>query len=190
MPPTTLPFKVKRRLSQRNGNTWVATRLASLGYPGYAYLKRATAPNNPAEVLLRALAMNPLEQRLTEAMPWFLLRFSGFDQERLVKAARELNVQNRLGFVVSLAKAVAKSNPGYADRVPELARLESALEPYRLAREDDLGQTIRSQRLRAWVRKNRSEAAVHWNVLTDLSSEHLAYGNWASGRAAGSPARP
>ena len=115
------------------------------------------------------------EPRLAEAMPWLLLSFSAFDREALVRAARELNVQNRLGFLVALARAVAERSPEHAHRLPELRQLESELEPYRLAREDDLGQGLGSERLRQWVRRHRTDAATHWNLLTDFSVEHVPY---------------
>ena len=37
--------------------SWLAARLAGLGYPGFAYLRRSRAPSNPAEILLSALAV-------------------------------------------------------------------------------------------------------------------------------------
>ena len=175
MPPTTWPLNLSRVTVRRNPAEWIVDRLASLGYPGYAYRGRSESLTNPAEVLLRALATEPLDPRVAEAMPWLLLRFRGFERERLVRAARDLNVQNRLGFVVALARAVAENNPEYAGRASELDELESALEPYRLAREDDLGQRFRSGRLRAWVRENRWAGAAHWNLLTDLAPRHLPY---------------
>jgi hypothetical protein len=52
----------------------LATELASLGYPGFAYLK-SRGKKNPAEVLLSALSSNHLEARLVEALPWILLKY-------------------------------------------------------------------------------------------------------------------
>lgn len=175
LPPTALPIEVGERSTRRDRPEWVVTRLASLGYPGFAYLGRTRTPTNPAEILLRTLKAPRLEPRPVEAMPWLLLSFSGFDRSPLVRTGRTLNLQNRLGFVVALARTVAMRNPTYAHRLPELDRLDADLEPYRLAREDDLGQVFRSARLREWVRQHRSEAAAHWNLLTDLSPEHLPY---------------
>jgi transcriptional regulator with XRE-family HTH domain len=175
MPPTALPFEVDERASRRDRPEWIVKCLASLGYPGFAYLDRTRHSTNPAEVLLRALRAPRLEPRLVESLPWLLLGFTGFDRSPLVRTARALNLQNRLGFVVALARAVARRNPDYAHRLPELDRLAADLEPYRLACVDDLGQGFRSARLREWVRRNRSEAAVHWNLLTDLTPEHLPH---------------
>jgi hypothetical protein len=171
LPLDTFKPAVRRRV------TWAADRLASLGYPHFAYRRQSGKLSNPSEVLLLTLAMEPADPRLTEAMPWLLLNFDGFNQEQLVTAARELNIQNRLGFIVSIAKTVAESSPALSHRVQELMALESALEPYRLAREDDFGQSFRSERLRSWIMRSRSKAAAHWNLVSDLSPEHLPYVN-------------
>jgi hypothetical protein len=85
------------------------------------------------------------------------------------------DIQNRLGFVAALARRVAESNKRFERRVPELRLLEDALEPSRLAREEAFGQGHASERLRGWLRTERSEAARHWNLLTDLKVEHLPY---------------
>ena len=173
LPPTALPFEPGRR----RRDDWPVTSLATLGYPGFEYLGARHTPANPAEVLLQTLATERVDPRLAEAMPWLLLRFSDFDRDRTVTLARDRNIQNRLGFVVALAKTLAERDPAYAGRLPELNEFLSALEPVRLAREDDLGQRLKSERLRKWIKQNRSEAARHWNLLTDLKAEHLSYAN-------------
>lgn len=149
--------------------------LARPGYPGFAYRRRPRQPPNPAALLLGALAVDDLEARLVEALPWLLLRFEGFDHEVLAAGAKAKDLQNRLGLTVALARGVAERNPAYSDRSDELRRLERALEPSRLAREVTLGPSAKSERMRAWVRDNRSNAAKRWNVLTDLKLEHLPY---------------
>jgi hypothetical protein len=104
-----------------------------------------------------------------------LLRFDGFDAQRLAAAARMLNVTNRLGFLVALAREAAREDTRYAPRRRELAALEAALEPHRLVREETMGRQPRSGRLRAWMRTHRSQAAAHWNVMNDLGAEHLSF---------------
>ena len=177
LPPTARPLTVSKRSLARFDVDRTVKSLATLGYPGFAYLGTSDALANPAEVLLKTLAAQRVETRVVEAMPWLLLRFTDFDQKKTLEFAHLNSLQNRLGFVVSLAKNVAEHKPEYAHRLSELDRLLSLLEPLRLAREDDLGQPFRSAQLRDWVKQNRSEAAVHWNVLTDLGTEHLAYAN-------------
>ena len=175
LPPTARPLRVGKRGLVPLRADRAARSLATLGYPGFAYLGRSRVLPNPAEVLLRTLAADRVDARLAEAMPWLLLRFGDFDRERTVTLAHRHSLQNRLGFVVALAKELAESDPELAGRLPELDALLVALEPLRLAKEDDLGHAASSERLRQWVKEHRSEAAAHWNVLTDLAAGHLAY---------------
>jgi len=175
LPATDLPLRLTppRRSSSQD---WARRKLGELGYPGFRYLDRRRRPSvNPAEVLLRVLASDRCDPRLMEAMPWLLLHFSNLDRDGLVSQARQLNVQNRLGFVVALAREVARRTPEYSGRLDELDLLDQALEPFRLARHDDLGQDFKTERFRNHVRENRSAVAAHWNVLTTLAPQHLAY---------------
>jgi len=121
--------------------------------------------------------MGDLDSRLVEALPWLLLRFEGFSVETLVGMAKARDLQNRLGFAVTLALEVAARNPLYAHREPELRHLQTVLDPSRLVNEVTFGRGETSNRMRAWVKENRSDAANHWNVLTDLKAEHLPYAN-------------
>jgi transcriptional regulator with XRE-family HTH domain len=175
LPPTALPVMPTQVPRGRPTNDWFVSQLARLDYPGYAYRSRPGVVRHPAEVLLAALACNELEPRLVEALPWLLLHFEGFDLDRLVADAKAQDLQNRLGFTVTLARQVAERSPAFGGRLPELLRLETALEPSRLAREEPFGQGRPNARLRAWLKRARSEAARHWNLLTDLKSEHLSY---------------
>jgi hypothetical protein len=122
-----------------------------------------------------ALSVDDLDPRLAEALPWLLLRFEGFNSEELVARAKSMDLQNRLGFTVSLARRVAERNALFQDRWDGLQRLEQTLERSRLAREDTYGRKETSERMRAWLRENRSPEAEHWNLLTDLKAEHLPY---------------
>lgn len=140
-------------------------------------------------LLLGALARTDLDARLTEALPWLLLEFHGLDRQELVKTAKAKDLQNRLGFTVALAREVAASNSRYQYRSEDLKELEGALEPSRLAREEPFGSHEMSPRLRAWVLANRSEAAKHWNVLTDLKAEYLPYASKDPGTLAQLPTR-
>ena len=167
-----LPGSVKDETATEPWGEHAVTRL---GYPGFAYRGKPGPKRNPTEVLLKALARDDLDPRLVEALPWLLLRFEGFDFEALVVPARARDLQNRLGFTVTLAREVAERDPRWRRRVSELRYLEEALEPSRLAREDTFGRPVRSERMHAWLRRHRSKAAEHWNLLTDLKIEHLPY---------------
>jgi hypothetical protein len=151
-----------------------AQDLASLGYPGYAYLQPHAARKNPSEVLLTGLAQNNLESRLVEALPWLLLRYWEMDFTWLVTEAKKLDLQNRLGFVTNLARRV--SDVGRNDaRTRVLAGLETTLDRSRLVREDDFLRPARNNVEREWLMQNRPEEARHWNLVTDLRPEHLGY---------------
>ncbi len=175
LPPTMLPATTPSKSRCRPSNAWFEAQLARLSYPGYAYRKRPGSVHHPAEVLLAALAHDDLEPRLTEALPWLLLQHEGFDAQRLVAGAKARDLQNRLGFVVALARQVAERKRGYEPRISAMRQLEELLEPSRLAREETFGQGRASERMRAWLRKERTNAARHWNLLTDLKVEHLPY---------------
>jgi hypothetical protein len=133
------------------------------------------AKRNPGEVLLTALAQNNLESRLVEALPWLLLRYWEMDFAWVVEHAKKLDLQNRLGFVTSLARKVSEANPQNEPRTRALAELESTLNRSRLAREDDFLRPARNHVERQWLMQNRPEDARHWNLVTDLRPEHLGY---------------
>ena len=147
--------------------------LAKLGYPGFSYLRVRTPKKHPSEVLLTALAQKSLDARVAEALPWVALKYVQADSW-LVDNARKFSLQNRLGFVVSLAKRVAEMRHEGA-RSTELSQLENLLDDSRLAKEDAFYRPPRTEGEREWLRKNRTEDAVHWNLLTDMRPEHLQY---------------
>jgi len=184
LPATALPIADAADVEARVTDRWVAQALSRLGYPGLAYLRKAGAKKNPGELLLRALALDELEPRLVEALPWLLLRFDGLDTETMTVWAKTRDLQNRLGFTVSLACQVAERNPYYRMRLDELHQFEELLERSRLAREDTCGRKEPSKGMRKWLRANRSREARHWNLLTDLKVEHLPYANYNPGTMA------
>jgi hypothetical protein len=120
-----------------------------------------------------ALAQKSLDARVAEALPWVALKYVQADSW-IVENARKFNLQNRLGFVVSLAKRVAEMRHEAA-RSTELSQLENLLDDSRLAKEDNFYRAPRTEGEREWLRKNRTEDAVHWNLLTDMRPEHLQY---------------
>jgi hypothetical protein len=148
--------------------------LAKLDYSGFAYVRTRVRTKNPGEVLPTALAQENLEGRVAEALPWLLLRYWHMDLTWLVVEAKKLDLQNRLGFVVNLARQVSQRGVE-AERTKALASLESLLESSRLAREDYFYRAPRNDRERHWLFENRPEAARHWNLLSNLRPEHLQY---------------
>jgi transcriptional regulator with XRE-family HTH domain len=157
--------------------TWdsasLAMGLASLGYPGFR--RRAGVPlHNPATVLLAAVAASDVEVRVLEALPWLAVRYHDLDWKWLIREAKVRDVQNRLGFVVTLARQVAekRGDIGAAGRLHEV---EETLDRARLVREDTLCQESLSDAERRWLRKTRPTEASHWNLLTDLKARELPY---------------
>ena len=187
LPPTCLPLSGPRTLDPAAIDRELEQGLARLEYPGLVYRRRAGARRNPVELLLMGLSAEDLDPRLAEALPWLLLQFEGFNSQVLVARAKSMDLQNRVGFTVALARRVAESNPVYRSREGELRDLEEALERSRLAREDTYGRGVMSERMREWMRKNRSPEAEHWNLLTDLKAEHLPYARTYPGTLAELP---
>ncbi|HUU13064.1 MAG TPA: hypothetical protein VM182_05065 [Terriglobia bacterium] len=125
---------------------------------------------------MAALAQSDLEARVVEALPWLLLRYRDMDAEWLVSQAKLRDLQNRLGFVVTLARQVAEREEGRdTGGVQALAQLEAALERSRLARSDTLCKASLTPREEQWLKENRPAGAERWNLLTDWRAEALPY---------------
>ena len=114
-------------------------------------------------------------ERTRTALPWPLLRYGVGDPEWLVREAKVRDLQNRLGFVVSLARRLAERRPD-APRGTALRDLEATLDRSRLAREDTLCRASMPEVERAWLREHRPDDARHWNLLTDWTADLLRYG--------------
>ncbi|HWO34343.1 MAG TPA: helix-turn-helix transcriptional regulator [Candidatus Acidoferrum sp.] len=147
--------------------------LVRLEYPGFAYLNTHTTRKNPYEVLLAALGQTSLDGRVAEALPWVAMKY-GRPDAWLVETARKFNLQNKLGFVVRLARLVAESQSNDA-RSKELGKLEETLEESRLAKEGFFYRPPRTEREREWLSKNRTADAAHWNLLADMRLDQLSY---------------
>ena len=65
---------------------------------------------------------------------------------------------------------------GKHETVSLLREQEAVLERSRLVREETLCHDSLTQSERRWLQSNRSDEAKHWNLLTDLSPEHLSHG--------------
>lgn len=170
LPATALPLG---STSAPLGDDAAATALATLGYPGFAYLRRRPALN-PAELLLRTLKTADLNARVVEALAWVALTYADLDWEWLVRHAKLDDLQNRLGFLVTLARRLAEKREN-AEAAGRLARAEQALEYSRLQREDAFRPSMTDAE-RRWLREHRSPEARRWNVLTNLDSGWLARG--------------
>ena len=175
LPPTSLPPTEDRWTPGRVDAQGLAEELAGLGYPGFAYLRKKHSTKNPAEVLLDALAQDRLEARLFEALPWLLLNYWTMDTKWLVEQAKLHDLQNRLGFVVTLARRATRRTTHSVARQNVLESLELSLKRSLLAREESLGSTSLSETERSWLREHRSKEAKQWNLLTNWRPEALRY---------------
>ena len=180
--PRHLALKLVRLLRLRASNLPVGAQaplpreqavrvLGALGYPGFAHLTQKGSLN-PAELLLRTLRGGTIEARVVEALPWVLAKFSDLDWPWLVRHVKQHDLQNRLGFVVMLARQLAER---WNDRstATTLRRWEQALEPSRLQKEEEFAGEALTDAERRWLRANRSPEAAHWNVLSTVNADSL-----------------
>jgi len=172
--PARLPMKNAGWSVQVEETNTLASDLAALRYPGLSHLE-SVRKKNPAEVLLSALSVKNLDARLTEALPWILVRYADLDWEWLFCAAKVNDLQNKLGFLISVARRFAE-NLGKHDTATLLRDQETVLERSRLMKEETLCHDSLSQAERRWLKSNRTAEARHWNLLTDLAPEHLTHG--------------
>jgi hypothetical protein len=154
-------------------NQRLAEFLGRLGYPGFTCLRTRAPKKHPFKLLFIALAQKSLDARVAEALPWVALQYAQADSS-LVQNARRFNLQNRLGCVVSLARRVA-DRQGDDARSKKLHELEDLLDESRLAKEGAFYRPTHTESEWEWLRKNRTEDAMHWNLLTDMRPEHLQY---------------
>jgi transcriptional regulator with XRE-family HTH domain len=170
--PTHLPVPKAFSLSELFDSAKLARQLAGLGYPGFAHLRAERT--NPAALMLQALVQPDLEVRLTEALPWVLCTYPDLGWPWLADQVKLKDAQNRLGFLVGVAKGVTESKHGTALEL--LSAAEATLEHSRLAREDTLCRDSMPDAERRWLKINRSPLAQHWNLLTGMTAEQLSYG--------------
>src|ERR1700733_11103346 len=129
--PTVLPVQGVREHVAADS---LARELASLGYPGFAHLHGRARKANPAEFLLTALGQRNLEARVAEGLPWLVLRYPDMPLDWLVREARARTLQNRLGFLVTLARRAARRD--------NLLPLEQTLADSKLEKEDSFGKEL------------------------------------------------
>ncbi|HBB98590.1 MAG TPA: hypothetical protein DC054_24670 [Blastocatellia bacterium] len=169
----TLPVERSWNSVQPKDEKTLAADLAALGYPGFSYL-RGRRKKNPAEVLLSALCVKNLESRLTEALPWVLLKYTDLDWQWLVSAAKAKDLQNKLGFLTNVARRIAETR-GEGAKAETLRNQEVLLERSRLLLEDTLCHDSLTNAEKRWLETSRPEEAKHWRLFTDFSLEHLRY---------------
>lgn len=151
----------------------LANALGALGYPGFTHFTRGRRVN-PAQLLFAALRTPDLEPRLSEALPWVVWRYPDLNWRWLVARVKLHDLQNRLGFVVALAREVAEQVRDSATAAT-LTAVEQQLEHSRLVREDTLCRDSMTQAERRGLRERRPAQAQHWNLLTSLVPGHLSY---------------
>jgi transcriptional regulator with XRE-family HTH domain len=171
-PATTLPLREEHTAEQTDEEK-LRAELAALGYPGFTHL-RGRARRNPAEVLLRALNEANLDSRVVEGLPWLALTYADMDWDWAVRNAKLLDRQNRLGFVTTMAHQLAAKAPDEA-RARKLKEYAGVLDRSRLVKEDTLCHDSLTNVEKEWLRANRPAEAEHWNLLTDMKAENLAY---------------
>jgi DNA-binding XRE family transcriptional regulator len=171
--PAALPLPNLPRLREVSPDE-LQRELAALQYPGFEHV-RSRKTSNPAEVVLNAVVARDLDTRLVEALPWVLCTYTDLNWEWLRDRAKLNNAQNRLGYLVHLARQTAHVLPERQAGVRVLSRWQSELEEARLAREGTLCRDSMPEPERAWLRSNRPESAAHWSLLTSVTADQLPY---------------
>jgi transcriptional regulator with XRE-family HTH domain len=170
--PLELPFQGQKNW-KNVGDLELAEQLAGLGYPGFSYMStRATW--NPAELLVLALTKEDLESRVAEALPWLAFAYPNMNWDWVVQQTKLHDAQNRLGFVLTLARSLAERTNN-ANAVKNLYEVEKALRASVLLRELTFCHEHMSKAERRWLKEKSSPEAKQWNVLSDLSPEHLSH---------------
>ena len=131
----------------------VARALGTLGYPGFAH-QSARKAMNPAQVLLGALLSPELDARLAEGLAWLLGTFPDLDWQWLLPKAKQHDLQNRLGFLVELARSSAAANRA-PERVETLGQWRDVLEKSRLDRDEPLSTVKMTNAERRWLLEHR-----------------------------------
>ena len=104
LPPTALPLETVE--VPFPGESELRSDLGALGYPGFSYL-RGKPTHNPAQLLFSALDQQDLDTRVVEALPWLTYTYANMNWDWLLTNAKLRDRQNRLGFVVTVARALA-----------------------------------------------------------------------------------
>lgn len=171
--PTELPAKAKEYKVSAVSDDQLTADLAALRYKGFSHYKPSRL-KNPADVLLSALKANDRDARLMEALPWLVLAFPDMNWNDLTRGAKMHDLQNRLGFVVSVARGLAEQRHNKTTATA-LKRREADLEPSILEREDTLCHDSMTDAERRWLATNRTDDAKRWRILASLSPQLVRY---------------
>lgn len=171
--PTKMPSDLRFAGLSTVSDDQLASDLAGLGYRGFSHLKRSR-PRNPAVLLLSALNAAKRDARLVEALPWVVLTFPDMEWKNLMTVAKTYDLQNRLGFVTSVAREAAEHR-GDSLTAEKLKRHETELERSLLVREETLCNETMTNAERKWLVAGRPENAKRWHLLTDLSAKGVNY---------------
>lgn len=153
-----------------------ARELANLDYPRFAHLKVGEPTLHPMQLLMRALSQPNLERRVAEALPWLVVRYckTNWDWHWLRDNAKVRDLQNRLGFTLTLARKVAMQTQ-FSSVAALLRKQETQLRDSVLARQDTYCYESMTKSERKWLAARRPEDAAAWHVLSDLDANQLAY---------------
>ena len=156
-----------------------------LGYPGFSHLARFAQLDSEHEgvldlaALLRwAVIQDVLDVRLIEGLPWLIAAYAvKIDWTNLINNTRKDGVQNRLGYLVTLALQLVESKQSLSR--PEAHRLLqeviSRLHEIRQSQEQTLMEEWSGPALRSWMRENRPPEASQWHLLTTLTTNDLQH---------------
>ena len=113
-----------------------------------------------------------VDGRVVGALPWLLVRYPELRWDWLVRLVKQEDLQNRLGFLVSLARGLAEARQDNK-ATAVLRAWEQRLEPSRLLRSDSFSRSALTDAEHRWLASHCSLEAKHWNVLSTLSAETL-----------------
>jgi transcriptional regulator with XRE-family HTH domain len=173
LPATALPIVESDEQRFPEDPEPLARQLAGLGYPGFVHLRGRKI--NPAAVLLEALVQDDLQVRLMEALPWVVLTYPDMDWTWLIREVKLRDAQNRLGFIVAIARDLAASRSRFRPVLERLSSPTRELERARLAREDTLCRESMPAAERDRLARTRSALARHWNLLTGMTADDLSH---------------
>lgn len=169
--PEKLPLAENWEDLAEISNDELAEAIANSGYPKFTHLKGETQVN-PAQILFSALKKENLDSRIAESLPWLAFTFPELDWEKLTRFAKMFDLQNRLGFVVNLARQIAEKIED-TQKISKLSAIEKHLEKSRLLREDVLANESITDAEKLFLKTNRPPEAKYWRVLSDLSVQNL-----------------